>query len=225
MLQLKKIYKQYIAPGNGENPEILSGINLEIRTGESIAIIGPSGSGKSTLLNIMGTLDTPTKGRVLLDGKDLLSQNDKKLAEIRNQEIGFIFQMHHLLPQLSVFENVLIPTLAGNGDSEREGSEIRAKKLLERVGLSHRIDYRPGQLSGGECQRVAVVRALINNPRLLLADEPTGSLDRKSADNLSQLLLELNKEENVSLIIVTHSEELAREMEKVYQIVNGKLIP
>ncbi len=223
MLKLTNIHKQYTSPDEAETPEILSGIDLEVKQGKSIAIVGPSGSGKSTLLNIIGTLDTPSIGQIFLDGNDLSNLNIKKLAEIRNQKIGFIFQMHHLLPQLTVIENVLIPTIAGNKKINPEKSDERAKKLLERVDLSHRINYRPGQLSGGECQRVAVVRALINKPKLLLADEPTGSLDSKSADNLSTLLLKLNKEENVALIMVTHSMKLANQMGKIYEIKSGKL--
>ncbi len=223
MLKLKNISKQYRSPDGTKTSKILTEINLEVKQGESIAIVGPSGSGKSTLLNIIGTLDTPTNGQIFLDKSDLSKLNNKMLAEIRNRKIGFIFQMHHLLPQLNVLENVLIPTLANTKNSNPVESEKKAKKLLNRVGLTNRISYRPGQLSGGECQRVAVVRALINSPKLLLADEPTGSLDSKSADNLSTLLLELNKEENVALIVVTHSLKLANQMGKVYELVISKL--
>lgn len=218
MLKLQNLTKQYTSPDNLENPVILSNLNLEINAGESVAIVGPSGSGKSTLLNIIGTLDIPTDGSVILDDENLSSLNEKDLSLLRNEKIGFIFQMHHLLPQLTVLENVLVPTLV-NG----KNTSARAKNLLEKVGLSHRMNYRPGQLSGGECQRVAVVRALINEPKLLLADEPTGSLDSESADNLAELLLTLNKEENIALIVVTHSIELANKMEKIYKIQNGKL--
>jgi len=179
MLKLKNISKQYRSPDGTKTSKILTEINLEVKQGESIAIVGPSGSGKSTLLNIIGTLDTPTNGQIFLDKSDLSKLNNKMLAEIRNRKIGFIFQMHHLLPQLNVLENVLIPTLANTKNSNPVESEKKAKKLLNRVGLTNRISYRPGQLSGGECQRVAVVRALINSPKLLLADEPTGSLDSK----------------------------------------------
>lgn len=189
--------------------------------GESVAIVGPSGSGKSTLLNIIGTLDHPTDGRVLLDGTDLSQLDDKKLAKIRNSQIGFIFQLHHLLPQCTVWENVLVPTLV---ESDRCGrSEARAHRLLKRVGLEERLSHRPGQLSGGERQRVAVVRALINNPKLLLADEPTGSLDHSSADNLAQLLVELNREEDVTLIVVTHSLPLTESMDRVLKLRDGEI--
>lgn len=182
--------------------------------------MGPSGSGKSTLLNIMGALDRPTSGRVLLSGRDLASLDDRDLAKIRNQEIGFIFQLHHLLPQCTVLENVLIPTLAHD---ENQGKVERAKELLQKVGLGSHLYYRPAQLSGGEQQRVAVIRALINSPKLLLADEPTGSLDRASAENLVQILVSLNKEEDVALIVVTHDPKLAGRMQKVYELKNGKL--
>lgn len=218
MLELNHITKKYISPDRTEDQAILFGIDLKIAKGESVAIVGPSGSGKSTLLNIIGTLDSPTSGKILLDDNDLTALNEKELSLLRNEKIGFIFQMHHLLPQLTVFENVLIPTLV-KGHNAKE----RAKNLLEKVGLSHRLNYRPGQLSGGECQRVAVVRALINQPKLLLADEPTGSLDSESADNLTDLLLQLNKDEETALIVVTHSIDLAKKMDKIYKIVKGKL--
>jgi len=219
MLKLINVSKKYISPDKVDNPSILNNVNLEIKLGESVAIVGPSGSGKSTLLNIIGTLDNPTSGEILLDNENLAKLSEKNLSLLRNEKIGFIFQMHHLLPQLTVLENVLIPTLVNGNNSEK-----RAKELLEKVGLSNRLNYRSGQLSGGECQRVAVVRSLVNSPKILLADEPTGSLDSESADKLANLLLELNKEENVALIVVTHSMELAKKMGKIYKIVNGKLI-
>jgi predicted ABC-type transport system involved in lysophospholipase L1 biosynthesis ATPase subunit len=160
---------------------------------------------------------------VVLDGKDLSALSERQLAAVRCREIGFIFQLHHLLPQLSVLENVLVPTLAGGPEKRKEEPLTRAKRLLERVGLSGRLSHRPGQLSGGERQRVAVVRALINEPKLLLADEPTGSLDRASADNLSRLLVELNREEGVSLIVVTHAMSLAEKMGRVTELRDGVL--
>src|SRR4030095_5109924 len=178
----------------------------------------PSGSGKSTLLQIIGTLDRPSSGEVVLDGKNLATLNDLQLAAVRNRQIGFDFQSHYLLQQCSVIENVLVPTLA-NPRGQAEGSsvspetpEARATRLLKRVGLGERLHHRPGQLSGGERQRVAVVRALINQPPLLLADEPTGALDHASATALGQLLVELNREEGVTLIVVTHALELAKRM-------------
>ncbi len=203
--------------------EVLKGVSLEVATGESLAIIGPSGSGKSSLLNIIGTLDRATGGEVTLAGQDLTKLNDLQLAAIRNQKIGFVFQAHHLLPQCTVIENVLVPTLALADQSKRNEAPARAQRLLKRVGLEARINHRPGQLSGGERQRVAVVRALINQPQLLLADEPTGALDRASADQLASLLLELNREEGVTLIVVTHALELARKMGRVMELTDGRL--
>ena len=190
--------------------------------GESVSIVGPSGSGKSTLLNIIGTLDKPTSGEVLFNGHDLLKCDQNTLAEIRNKEIGFIFQLHHLLPQCTVIENVLIPTLADKIKYDNGEQIQRAKTLLEKVGLQDRSDYFPGQLSGGELQRVAVVRALINNPKLILADEPTGSLDNKSSLLLTDLLKHIEKK--VSLVMVTHSTEIASLMDKKYSLENGQLI-
>ena len=186
-------------------------------------IVGPSGSGKSTLLNIIGALDCPTQGRVLLDGKDLAALDETALARIRNKQIGFVFQLHHLLPQCTALENVLVPTLA---DKERAGARElrdRATTLLERVGLKEFLLHRPGELSGGQRQRVAVVRALINKPKLLLADEPTGSLDEDASQNIGDLLAELNGSEQVTLIVVTHSLKLAERMGQVMELSNGLL--
>lgn len=202
---------------------VLEDIDLGVEAGESLAITGPSGSGKSTLLNIIGTLDRPCSGKVSLLGSELTSLSEDELASLRSKNIGFVFQLHHLLPQCTVWENVLIPTLpAGNGNSEHV--RARARRLLDRVGLGARLDYRPGQISGGERQRVAVARALINEPKLLLADEPTGSLDLDSAGKLVNLLLELNREENLTLIVVSHCMELADRMERTLYLRNGKLI-
>ena len=226
LLQLTNVAKSYPAASpSGAMTElpILSGIYLSLERGESLAVIGPSGSGKSTLLNIIGTLDRPTSGNVRLGDQELTSLNDLQLAEVRNRKIGFIFQGHHLLPQCSVLENVLVPTLASSDKELRSSAPARARELLNSVGLGARLDHRPGQLSGGERQRVAVVRALINNPILLLADEPTGALDRHSAQNLSQLLVELNKERNVTLIVVTHALDLAAKMQRTMEFREGKL--
>jgi ABC-type lipoprotein export system ATPase subunit len=202
---------------------VLEDINLTVQQGESVAIIGPSGSGKSTLLNIIGTLDEPDSGSVVLEKQNLEMLTSKELARIRNQKIGFIFQLHHLLPQCTVLENVLIPVIPAGSGKDSGGIEKRAINLLDMVGLGNHKDHRPSQLSGGEQQRVAVVRALINNPVLLLADEPTGSLDRKNAENLTGLLVELNREEKTSLITVTHSSELAKRMQTSYNLENGRL--
>jgi len=223
ILELINVAKFYDIPNGADSNYVLKDITLQVAAGESISIVGPSGSGKSTLLNIIGTLDRPTEGRVILEGRDLSQLNDKELALIRNSEIGFVFQLHHLLPQCTVLENVLIPTLVNKNRSARKDAETKAYQLLERVNLGDRLSNRPGQLSGGERQRVAVVRALINNPKLLLADEPTGSLDRASADNLAQLLIELNREEGVTMIVVTHSLNLAERMNRVLELHDGIL--
>jgi len=199
---------------------VLTDINFQLAAGAAVAIVGPSGSGKSTLLNLLGALDQPTRGTVRLADRDLgqLAEND--LADIRNRQIGFIFQLHHLLPQCTVLENVLVPTLTRPA---QPANRDRAIELLTRVGLQHRLEHRPGQLSGGECQRVAVARALINRPQLLLADEPTGSLDHANAASLGQLLLELNQAEGVALVVVTHSLELARQLPRMMVLRDGVL--
>jgi len=223
LLRLVGMSKRYESPTSTELVPVLRDVTLEIQRGESVAIVGPSGSGKSTLLNIIGTLDRPDSGHVLLDGKDLSRLDDIQLAAVRNREIGFIFQSHHLLPQCTVLENVLVPTLANNDAALRNGALERATGLLDKVGLGARLTHRPGQLSGGERQRVAVVRALINQPKLLLADEPTGSLDRASAENLADLLVRLNREEGVTLIVVTHAPDLAKRMSRVLELRDGEL--
>lgn len=223
VLKLTNVSKLYEPVDGGQPVSVLNQVSMELRSGQSVAIIGPSGSGKSTLLNIIGTLDRPTHGQVLLDGQDLSSADDQKLASIRNERIGFVFQAHHLLPQCSVWENVLVPTLPVKDAQVRARSEERARKLLDRVGLGSRLSHRPGQLSGGERQRVAVVRALINQPKLLLADEPTGALDRVNAEDLSRLLVELNQEEKVTLIVVTHALDLAERLSEIRELRDGKL--
>ncbi len=216
LLELKKITKSYLSiEGRSEAP-VLREISLEVHEGDTIAIVGPSGSGKSTLLNIMGALDRPTSGSVVLNGRDLSGLSDKELARVRNHDIGFVFQEHHLLPQCTALENVLIPTLAREDKRQGDSPEYGIK-LLENIGLANRMHYRPGQLSGGECQRVALVRALINRPGLVLADEPTGSLDPENALNLADLLAGINKE-GVALVMVTHSMELADRMSVKYRL-------
>ncbi len=222
-LELKNISKQYDIPSGQGQTTVLRDVSLQVTQGESVAVVGPSGSGKSTLLNIIGALDKPTSGVVTFAGKNLADLDDSALSRIRNQEIGFVFQLHHLLPQCTVFENVLIPTIPLGMEKKDEDVEERARSLLERVGLEKHKDYFPAQLSGGEMQRVAVVRALINRPTLVLADEPTGSLDRESSENLGQLLVKVNKEEKTTLITVTHSIEIARLMDKVYRLRDGML--
>jgi lipoprotein-releasing system ATP-binding protein len=236
LLTLRKVTKSYA--GNDALPAVpvLTDLAFEVVTGESVAIVGPSGSGKSTLLQIIGTLDRATSGEVLLGGKNLATLDDQQLAKVRNRQIGFVFQAHYLLPQCTVLENVLVPTLASaalpSSDKERdavkntqtETTEARAERLLKRVGLGERLHHRPGQISGGERQRAAVVRALINRPQLLLADEPTGALDHASATALGQLLVELNREEGVTLIVVTHALDLAKRMGRMLELQDGKLV-
>jgi ABC-type lipoprotein export system ATPase subunit len=221
LLQLKNISREFPSTEGGTPLEVLRSLSMDVARGESIAIIGPSGCGKSTLLNLIGTLDQPTDGAIAFDGRDLIALNDDELAVLRNREMGFIFQNHHLLPQCTVMENVLVPTLAHGRATNEE--EERARHLLNRVGLGERLSHRPGQLSGGERQRVAVVRALINQPQLLLADEPTGALDQPTADQLGKLLVELNAEENVTLITVTHSGKLAGLMARTVELKDGQI--
>jgi ABC-type lipoprotein export system ATPase subunit len=232
LLKLESVSKRYASPDRAEDLAVLDGVSLEVGGGESLAIVGPSGSGKSTLLQIIGTLDRPTSGSVRLRGQDLSTLDETQLAAVRNRQIGFVFQAHFLLPQCTVLENVLVPTLAAAAREERktagsppvtEKTEERAKRLLKRVGLAERMAHRPGELSGGERQRAAVVRALINRPQLLLADEPTGSLDHASAQQLGQLLVELNREEGVTLIVVTHAAELAKRMGRVMELRDGRV--
>lgn len=227
LLQLAEVSKRYGSPAGGMLT-ILEGISLEVAAGESVAIVGPSGSGKSTLLHLIGTLDRPTSGTVRLDGQDLGALDEPALAAVRNRKIGFVFQAHYLLPQCTVLENVLVPTLAARVPAAVPAAEApaaRAERLLARVGLAERLHHRPSQLSGGESQRVAVVRALINQPQLLLADEPTGSLDGASAEQLARLLAELNREERVTLIVVTHSQQLAQSLGRRLELKGGRLRP
>lgn len=218
--QATDLVKEFDTPS--QPLRILNGISAELNRGENLAVIGPSGSGKSTFLHIAGTLDKPTSGSVSLSGNDLNQLAEKDLASFRNQNIGFIFQEHHLLPQLSALENVLIPVVA-NGETDNDSIE-QAKLLLEKVGLADRMAHRSAQLSGGERQRVAVARAMIRSPVLLLADEPTGSLDQANAKKIGQLLLDLQQEHNSILICVTHSESLSELFQKQVKLVNGKFV-
>ena len=232
LLKVIEITKRYEAPASANSLTVLGGISLELDSGQSLAVVGPSGSGKSTLLHIIGTLDQPSSGEVWLAGRNIAQLDEPQLAAVRNGQIGFIFQAHYLLPQCTVLENVLVPTLPrpkSNSSLDKaapaETALARASRLLARVGLAERLSHRPGQLSGGERQRVAVVRALINRPELLLADEPTGALDHISAQHLAQLLVELNQEEGVALIVVTHAMELARRMQRIQELKDGLLVP
>lgn len=213
------IHKEF--PTRTEPLVVLRDASLQLSAGENVAILGPSGSGKSTLLHIIGTLDRPTEGKVQLKGENPFSLSEADLADFRNRTIGFVFQDHHLLPQLSVLENVLLPAIAGGAAS---GESIdRAHQLLKAVGLSERLEHRPAELSGGEKQRVAVARSMINRPALLLADEPTGNLDRANAMSIGKLLLDLPAQENTMLIVVTHSLELAELFDRRLHIEDGRL--
>jgi len=205
-----------------ESLTILDHLDLQLNRGENLAIVGPSGSGKSTLLQILGVLDSPTSGTVELEGKNPFSLNEKDQAKFRNQHIGFIFQDHHLLPQWNVLENTLLPSLAFGRPTPNLRS--RAQSLLDRVGLSHRLNHLPSQLSGGERERVAVARALLLNPTLVLADEPTGNLDQENAERIGDLLLEVPKEQNAILVVVTHSQELASKLSRCCELRRGKLV-
>lgn len=218
-LIVSQLTKTYLS-GDGE-VSVLRGVDLEASPGDAVAITGPSGTGKSTLLYIIGLLDTPTSGQVQIGGKTPHSLPVEEQAWFRNTTFGFVFQDHYLLPQCTVLENVLIPTLAHTGAGPPE--MYRAKNLLERVGLTHRISHLPSQLSGGERQRVAVCRALINQPRVLLADEPTGNLDRRTAETIGELLLGLARENETILLCVTHSSELAAKFGRRYELVDGRL--
>jgi lipoprotein-releasing system ATP-binding protein len=210
-------------PTRGEPLVVLRDCSLELSAGQNAAIIGPSGSGKSTLLHILGTLDAPTSGSVTLGGEDPFALGERQLAHFRNRNIGFVFQDHHLLPQLTVLENALVPALA-EGTPTRVIVD-RARELLGRVGLAERLEHRPAELSGGERQRAGVARALLLRPKLVLADEPTGNLDRTTAATIGQLLIDMQRQEGTMLLIVTHSPELAQRCERRYEIDDGRLKP
>jgi lipoprotein-releasing system ATP-binding protein len=219
-LQVSHLAKDY--PTRSGPLTVLRDVDLELERGDALAVMGPSGSGKSTLLHLLGTLDRPTRGTVRLDGHDPFALPEPELADFRNRHVGFVFQDHHLLPQCTVLENVLIPTLV-NGSGNSADVEKWAKELLERVGLSGRLDHRPAELSGGERQRVAVARALVLRPALLLADEPTGNLDRRTAQAVGQLLLDLHRQERTVLVVVTHSPELAKLFPRQVEMADGAL--
>tara|TARA_R110001583_G_scaffold4430_6_gene25687 strand:+ start:680 stop:1357 length:678 start_codon:yes stop_codon:yes gene_type:complete len=223
MLKLDKITKYYEVPETTIRRTVLDELSLEINKGDRLAILGPSGSGKSTLLNVMSSLDVPNSGTVRIDGDEISSLNSDQLAKFRNKKIGFVFQSHHLLPQLSLLENVLLPYLPEKDKAVKKEAEKRALDLLEFVGLTNQIHQRPGQMSGGECQRAAVVRALIHEPKLILADEPTGSLDKESADQLAKLFVRINEEQGVTMVVVTHSQDLAQHMNRICRIEGGKI--
>ncbi len=222
MIELKNIHKQYPRNNSPAPLVVLDNLNLQISAGESLAIVGPSGCGKSTLLHIAGALDVPTSGTVLLNNRDISQLNEKQRANIRNREIGFIFQLHYLLPQCTVQENILLPTLANSSPNNDQVGQY-AHQLLKAVELTEFADYLPGQLSGGQRQRAAVARALINKPSIILADEPTGSLDEHTAETIGELLIKLNCEHQLTLLVVTHSPSLAGKMNRTYKLANGQL--
>ena len=219
MLEVRDVAKEYPTPAGPLR--VLSEINLSLNPGDSVSIVGPSGSGKSTLLYILGALEPPTTGTVLLGGRNPFELDEKSLAAFRNTEIGFVFQDHHLLPQCTVLENVLIPTLVA--PQADDGSQRLALDLLEQVGLGPRIHHRPQELSGGEKQRVALVRALVRNPQLVLCDEPTGNLDHESAETVADLLLELHRTHKTIMIVVTHNLELASRFRAQYRLAGSHL--
>ncbi|MBK7132573.1 MAG: ABC transporter ATP-binding protein [Bacteroidales bacterium] len=219
MLSIKNISKSFTQRG-----QVLNDLSLEVNEGESIAIMGPSGSGKSTLLNILGLLDKPDAGEILFKGSSIAQFTDDESAAYRNKNIGFVFQDHLLLPHLTVKENIFLPMLASKySSSELSAREEVIFKLMEKTGISDLKDKYPSNISGGEAQRVAVVRSLANNPSILLADEPTGSLDSRNAENLGDMLLKMNRETGITLILATHSEELAKKMSRVFRLEDGKL--
>ncbi len=216
-VRLEGVVKRYPSP-DGEI-EVLGGVDLAVGKGEAVSIMGPSGSGKTTLLHIIGTLLRPTSGRVSLNGQEISSMGEGELALFRNRKIGFVFQFHHLLPEFTVLENVMMPLIIRG----ERGAEERARRVLEMVGMGHRLKFKPAQLSGGEKQRVALARALVNSPSLLLADEPTGNLDWKSSSQLMDILARLHRQLGFTLIIVTHNREIAEKWGKIYLLERGKL--
>lgn len=224
LVELKDVSKTYREPGGAVEVPVLRKVSWQVEAGASVAIVGPSGCGKSTLLNILGTLDEPDSGDMLFEGESVRGFSTQRLSLLRGSKIGFIFQLHHLMPQCTVMENVLLPTLALPKELRDGGAAERARDLLTRVGLEGRQNWLPAKLSGGERQRVAVVRSLINQPRLLLADEPTGALDEKNATALTELLLELRQSLNLSLVMVTHHPAQAARMDAVWRMHEGGLV-
>jgi lipoprotein-releasing system ATP-binding protein len=221
VLNASHVYKSYPTP-RGLLP-ILTDVSLALDRGDAAAIMGPSGSGKSTLLYILGALDSPSSGTVTIDGQDPFALGEREQAAFRNRAIGFVFQDHSLLPQCSVLENVLAPTLVAPASERAASVEAQARELLAQVGLGDRLDHRPGELSGGEKQRAAIARALIRNPKVVLCDEPTGNLDRHTADSVAALLLDLHRQQGTILVVVTHSAELAARLPQRWQLAEGRL--
>ena len=220
LVTIKGLYKSF--NNSKARLDILKGVNFDLKTGETLSVVGPSGTGKSTFLHILGTLDRPDNGKILYRGDDVFLFNDEKLAKFRNEFIGFVFQFHHLLPEFSAIENTMMPALI-KGDS-KNGAREAAEEILVRVGLKDRLSHRVGKLSGGEQQRVALARALVLKPVILLADEPTGNLDKKNSQQVHDLILELNKELQMTIVVVTHNLELASYMSRCVTIVDGLLV-
>lgn len=218
IISIKDLTKVY---GDGVEVRALDGVNLDIEPGEILAIVGPSGSGKSTLLNLIGILDTPTSGTILIKGQDVTRMSEKERARMRNRELGFIFQYHHLLPEFNAIENVMMPLLI-SGMNYPKAKEM-ARDLLVEVGLGDRLSHRPNQLSGGQNQRVAIARALVNDPSIVIGDEPTGNLDTKTSDSIYELLRRLNREHNQTFILVTHEEQMAAKTDRIIRIVDGRI--
>jgi lipoprotein-releasing system ATP-binding protein len=223
MITAHHLSKSYQTPG--ETVHVLKDLSLELADGSTAAIVGPSGCGKTTLLNLLGALDKPTSGAIEIDGLDIAQLPEPDAAAFRNHRLGFVFQQHHLLPQLTVLENVLVPRLSGDWEEPATETQERATQLLLKVGLQDRLHHLPWQLSGGEKLRTAVARALINQPKLILADEPTGSLDPASTGQVADLLLELNRDQGVTLLVVTHNHELAKRMSQTFELKAGQLHP
>jgi lipoprotein-releasing system ATP-binding protein len=221
MIEVQSVSKVYEMPG--ESLRVLDGICLTVGKGETASVVGPSGSGKTTLLNLLGALDRPTEGRIEIDGRDVAGLSEEEAAAFRNRSLGFVFQNHHLLPQCTLLENVILPRLAGDWEEAEGVTTGRAKALLEEVGLQDRLGHFPHQLSGGERVRTALARALVNEPDLILADEPTGSLDEETTEVVADLLVQLNEEKGVTLIVVTHNPALAKRMQNYYELRGGRL--
>lgn len=224
LLQLENISKGFGKPSDPTFRPVLEDLSLKVEEGESIAILGPSGSGKTTLLNLIGGLDHPDAGEVRFKDQDITRYSGPEMDRFRNESIGFVFQFHHLLPQCTILENIMVPTLVNRDKNVKREKAERAESLMKRVGIWEYRDKFPGKLSGGECQRAAVVRAMINNPLLLLADEPTGALDRDNVKNMADLLLELNGEDGITLLVVTHASDLAQRMHTTMVLQNGQLV-
>ena len=221
MIKIENLSKSYETPGG--TVRVLEGLDLMVDSGAAVAVVGPSGSGKTTLLNLLGCLDRPDSGSIRIAGREITGLPPQEVGRFRNRSLGFVFQQHYLLPQLNVLENVLVPRLAGGWEETPAETEIRARILLDKTGLSHRLGHMPWQLSGGEKLRCAVARALVNQPSLVLADEPTGLLDQAAAERVADLLMDLNRDQGVTMIVVTHNIPLARRIGRTYELAHGRL--